>query len=318
MEVITVERGRPSKRVYLAFVSLAVLAGPLSGYLAGTVLPTIGLGAFTGIALSSVVAAVALIVLSVRHGQRMLGAQQWLALVLLLIPQWCATAVSPLVSPLPWLHGLRWGTSLLLSLAAPLWLGLLAALDVVRLEVPRSVVAAAIAGIGAVCLVVPVDAYEIEPNQIPMFVLQTLLGIAAVASWVFARDRLSGTTAELAAGCYLLLSTIGNAVFAVLFERELWRGLEWRQLAAPLVLQTVVLACSWVLWFWLLQRLSLGAFGMRPLAAWLAAVIPGFAVFGFLEWRADVAVVVGVSALAISLRAVPAEEQPVALGLGSS
>jgi hypothetical protein len=73
-----------------------------------------------------------------------------------------------------------------------------------------------------------------------------------------------------------------------------------------------------VLWFWVLQRVTLGAFGMRALAAWLAAVIPGFAVFGFLEWRADVAIAVALSAVVISLRAAPVEEQPVALGLGGS
>jgi hypothetical protein len=312
------EGGRSSKRVYLAFVSLAVFAGPLTGYLAGTVLPAIGLGAFTGVALSSAVAGTVLIALSVSHRQRILGAQQWLALLLLLIPQWCSIALSPLVTPVPWLHGIRWGASLLLSLAAPLWLALLSALELVRVEVPRSIVAAAIAGIGAVCLVVPVDAYSVAWNQIPMLVVQSLLGIAAVASWAFARDRLNGAPPECAAGCYLLLSAVGSAAFALLCERGSWQPLEWRQLIAPLALQAVVVACSWVLWFWLLQRVTLGAFGMRALAAWLAAVIPGFAVFGFLEWRADVAIAVALSAVVISLRAAPVEEQPVAVGLGGS
>jgi drug/metabolite transporter (DMT)-like permease len=310
------ENERSSKRVYLAFVSLAVLAGPLTGYLAGTALPAIGLGAFTGVALSSAVAGIVLIALSVSHRQRILAARQWLALLLLLIPQWCSVALSPLITPLPWLHGIRWGTSLLLSLAAPLWLALLSALEMVRVEVPRSIVAAAIAGIGAVCLVVPVDAYSIAWSQVPMLFLQILLGIAAVASWVFARDRLNGAPPESAAGCFLLLSAAGNAVFALLFERELWAPLEWRELIAPLALQAVVVACSWVLWFWLLQRVTVGAFGMRALAAWLAAVIPGVAAFGFLQWRADAAIVVALIAIVVSLRAAPVEEQPVALGLG--
>jgi hypothetical protein len=312
------ENVRASKRVYLAFVSLAVFAGPLAGYLAGTVLPAAGLGAFTGVALSSAFAGAVLIALSVGHGQRMLGAQQWLALLLLLIPQWCSTALSPLITPIPWLHGIPWGATLLLSLTAPLWLALLCALEMVRAEVPRSIVAAAIAGIGAVCLVVPVDAYSVALNQIPMLVLQSLLGIAAVATWAFARGRMAGTKAEYAAGCYLLLSAAGNAMFALLFERGSWRPLEWRQLVVPLALQAAVVACSWVLWFWLLQRITLGAFAMRALAAWLAAVIPGLAVFGFFEWRADVAIVVGLSAVVVSLRATPAEEQPVALGLAGS
>jgi len=169
-----------------------------------------------------------------------------------------------------------------------------------------------------VCLVVPVDAYSVAWNQIPMLVLQTLLGVAAVATWVFARGRLNGAPSECAAGCYLLLSAAGNAAFALLFERGSWQPLDWRQLIAPLALQAVVVACSWVLWFWLLQRVTLGAFGMRALAAWLAAVIPGFAVFGFLEWRADAAVVVALSAVVVALRAGPVEEQPVVLGLGET
>ena len=312
------ENGRASRRIYLAFISLAVFAGPLTGYVAGTLLPAIGVGAFTGGALSSAVAGIVLIVLSVSYRQRILGARQWLALLLLLIPQWCSIALSPLITPLPWLHGMRWGVSLLLSLAAPLWLALLSALDLVRVEVPRSIVAAAIAGIGAVCLVVPVDAYSVTWNQVPMLVLQSLLGIAAVASWAFARERLQGAAPECAAGCYLLLSAVCNAVFALLFERGLWPSLEWRQMIAPLALQVVVVACSWVLWFWLLQRITLGAFGMRALGAWIVSVVPAFAVYGFREWRADVAVVVALGAVVVSLRAAPAEEQPVSLGLGGS
>ena len=66
------EKSHSSKRVYLAFISLAVFAGPLTGYLAGTVLPAAGLGAFTGVALSSAFAGVVLIALSVGHGQRRL------------------------------------------------------------------------------------------------------------------------------------------------------------------------------------------------------------------------------------------------------
>jgi hypothetical protein len=62
---------------------------------------------------------------------------------------------------------------------------------------------------------------------------------------------------------------------------------------------------------------TLGAFGMRALAAWLAAVIPGLAAFGFRDWRADAAVVIALGAVVVALRARVAEEQPVALGLGA-
>ena len=93
-----------------------------------------------------------------------------------------------------------------------------------------------------------------------------------------------------------------------MFDRSSWQPLAWREVALPLVVQSAVIACSWCLWFWLLQRISLGAFGMRALATWIASIIPGFALLGFLSWRVDLALAVAVAAIAVSLRAPRGEE----------
>jgi hypothetical protein len=89
-------------------------------------------------------------------------------------------------------------------------------------------------------------------------------------------------------------------------------------MALPLLVQSAVMACSWCLWFWLLQRISLGALGMRALATWTASIIPGFALLGFLSWRVDLALAIAVAAIAVSLRAPRQEEQQVTLGLSAN
>jgi hypothetical protein len=89
-------------------------------------------------------------------------------------------------------------------------------------------------------------------------------------------------------------------------------------MALPLAVQAAVIAGSWCLWFWLLQRISLAAFGMRDLAMWTASIVPGFVLLGFLNWRVDLALAIAVSAIVVALRAPPREEQPTALGLDSN
>jgi hypothetical protein len=246
------------------------------------------------------------------------GTVQWKALLLLLVPQLCAVPLTSPLRPIAWLHGIGWGTGLLLSLAAPLWLGLIAAFDLVKVELPRAVVMAAIVGMGAVCLVVPTNAYRVAWNQIPMLLLVSLLGIATVISWTIARPRLEGLSAEWAAGGYLLLNCLGDTVFALLYERPSWQPLDGQALVVPVLCDAAILAATWWLWFWLLERMTLAAFGMRAMAAWAASVVPGLAILGFREWRADAALGITVAALVVALRARVAEEQPMALGLGGA
>jgi len=102
------------------------------------------------------------------------------------------------------------------------------------------------------------------------------------------------------------------------FERGAWQPIEWREMAIQLLVQAAVTACLWSLWFWLLERMPLAAFGMRALAVWAASIIPGFMLLGFMNWRVDVALAIAVAALVVALRARVADEQPTALGLGGA
>jgi len=143
-----------------------------------------------------------------------------------------------------------------------------------------------------------------------MLVLQVLLGIATVVSWAISRPRLEGWPVEWAAGGYLLLSALGDVFFAVLYERSSWQPLDWRALLVPLLCDAAVLALMWWLWFWLLRRMTLAAFGMRALAAWTASVAFGVGFAGFREWRIDVALVIALAAIVVALRARETEEEP--------
>jgi hypothetical protein len=302
-----------------AFVGLAVLAGPITTYAFTPVLFAVSWQTPAGAALSSLLASVVLLGGCVARKQLLLRAEQWLAVLVLLLPQWMASLLAPpFVRSLPWLHETRWGVAFLLSLAAPLWLSLLSALQLVSVEVPRKVAGAAIAGIAAVCLVIPTEAYGLAANQTPVLALQILLSILVVFTWAYAAPRLAGAGVLAAAGSYLLLSALWNAGLAVWFERSGAQPFVWRDMALPLVIQAGVVACSWCLWFWLLQRISLGAFGMRALATWTASILPGLVLFGFLNWRVDLAVAIAVVAIAVSLRAPRREEQPVTLGLSAN
>jgi drug/metabolite transporter (DMT)-like permease len=240
------------------------------------------------------------------------------ALAALFVPQLLAGLVNPAVRAVPALHGTPWGVAFFVSLAAPLWLGLLAALQLVPDEMPRAVAGASIAGIGAACLILPGDAYTVGPNQIPVAALYVLLGVLTVFSWSYARPRLAGTGTAAAAGCFLLLTALSQIALRPILARDLPVPLGWRDAMLPLLLSALVSAASWWLWFWLLERMTLAAFGMRALAAWLASLLPGLLMFGFLSWRVDAAAAIGMAALVVALRARTADEQPLALGLADS
>ncbi len=305
-----------SVTVFVAFAALAVLDGPVRSYAGAAFYPVVRYQVLAGGALSAALAGVVLLGLSVARRPAMLRGKQWLALLVLLAPQWLALPLTaPYVRAVPWLHETPWGAAFLLTLAAPLWLGLLAALGWVKVEVPRAVVGAAIVGIGAVYLVIPVDATRVAPDQVPVLALQLLLSIALVASWVYVASRLAGAGTVAVAGWFLLLSAVGDASFAVLFERRSWQPANVREIMLPLLVQAAVTAASCWLWFWLLQRMTLAALAMRALAAWTATVLPGFVLFGFMSWRIDAALALSAGAIVVALRARVAEEQPLALGL---
>ncbi len=310
--------GRSSRRVWLGFVALALLAGPVRGFTADAFATAMGLQTLAGGALSGLLAGIVLLLFSVARRERMPGRSQGLALLALLLPQWLAVPLTaPYVRSIPVLDEVRWGVLLTLALAAPLWLGLLSSMEWTSVEVPRAAIGAAIAGIGAVYLVIPADSYHLAWNQAPVLAIQLLLSIAVVWSWAYAAPRLADGGTSIVAASFLLLNALGSAGFSLLYERSAWQPIDWGGVRVPLLMEAAVVACSCWLWFWLLERMALAAFSMRALAVWTAALIPGFVMYGFLQWREDAALAIAVAAIAVGLRARVAEEQPTALGLNS-
>lgn len=306
--------------VVLAFAALAVLAGPVRGLLAEQTAPAMHLQMLAETAIESALGGLLLAAICLVRRTALPHEGQWRALLVLLLPQWLAL---PLAAPwirdltrgISWLYETPWAVQLLIGFAAPLWLALLAALQVVPEAVPRAVSGAAIAGIGAACLVIPLGAYSIALNQVPVVLIEVLLGILAVCTWAVAKPPLSRVPALSAAAGFLLLNAAGLAVLSLMRERSVWQPVDWHAAALPLALSALVSTVSWVLWFWLLQQMPLAAFCMRPLAIWTASLVPGFALFGFLNWRMDAALLISLAAMAVALRSRISDEQPLALGL---
>lgn len=305
------------RKLYLAFIALAFLAGPIdqsisSAFLVGSPLP-----AFHSLTIASLLAAAVLGIFAAARRAGLPNQAESLALLVLIVPQWLFVLFGPNTTSFAALH-LGWGTALLFSLAATLWLGLLSTTDLIDLEVPRAAVAAAIIGIGAICLSLPVDATGVTLRQVPAMLLNVLLGLMIVGSWIFARPRLIDCPIPSAAAVYLALSAFGYAVFALIYERDSWRASDVHVSWITVLPEIAVLIVSWCLWFWLLQKLSLAAFSMRMLANCAAALLPGFLSFGVGQWRMDVSFVISCIAVAVALRATPAEEQLQSLGLEHS
>jgi hypothetical protein len=284
-----------SWRAYAAFAGLAALAGPVTGFLSQPFADATNRQPFAGEAACSAAAGVALLAIATARGCRRLNRQQCSALLVLLLPLWCSVPIARMAESTPWLRGIGLGALLLLSVAAPLWLGLLAALDVIQQDIPRAAPGAAIAGLFAVCLVAPQESYSVAWNQAGMLLVQALLSIAVVYSWTFAAGRLAGSSVLMTAGSYLILVALGDAVFSLLLERA-----------------------GWLLWFWLLGRMALAAFAMQALAAWLAGMFCQISVPGLRNLRADAAMAIAACAIFVALRARAADEQPTALGLGEA
>jgi len=309
---------RPARGIVLAFIALALLRGIVLTYTSQPLYFAMHWQMLADGALSALFGGIFLLLASVARREHHLSAPQWLVLFVLLVPQWLAILLGPpYVQFIPWLHQTRSGMTFLLLMAAPLWLGLLSALRLVSVEVPRSVVAAGIAGIGTVCLVVPVEAYTVRSNQIPVLLMHLLLNIVIVFTWAYACPRLASAGTLAIAGSYLLLSAIGGAAFSFLLERHAWQPIDWHEVIVPLLIQTAVTAGSLWLWFWLLERMMLPAFTMYLLAAWAASLIRDIAYGSFLLWRVDAALVIAVAAITVALRARVSDEQPVVLGLHS-
>lgn len=312
-----VELRPPGFNIFAAFAVLAILAGPAKAY-ADSYFSSAPLPTFAAVALSSMLAGCLMCAVAGSRRSRPLSGPQWRGLLLLLLPQSGVILLGLEGAQSTWMHAPGRGAELLVSFAAPLWLGLISALDIVKVEAPRAAVAGAIAGIGAGLLVLPVESYALGWNQALAFMLDCLLGIAMVISWTVARPRLRGVAIAQVAGDYLLMSAVGYAILSFVFERAMWQALEWKPVALSLAVHGLLLFGSWWLWFWLFRRLTLAAFGMRALAAWVATLAPGFALFGLRDWRMDVAFLGAIASLVVALRARTGEEQPLSLGLADS
>jgi hypothetical protein len=299
------------RQVVAAFVGLAIVTGPIAALTSNPFYFGLPWLAPWTTAAASGGAGIVLLGMCRAKGWPLLRAREWLVVAVLLMPQFAANVAS-----ISRLHETRWGVMFLIRVAAPLWLALLSALQLVRAEVPRATVGAAIAGIGAVCLMTPVDAFRVAANQAPMAVVHLLVGVATVYTWVYAAQRLAGAGAVACAGSFLLLDAALKFGSSRLSAVSPPQGFGWHEVWVAMTVQAVVVGCSSYLWFWLLGRMRLAAFCMSALAMWTATMLPGVVLFGFLQWRVDVAVAIAVGAIVVALRAQVADEQPTALGLG--
>jgi hypothetical protein len=297
--------------IYVGFVALAVLAGPVRSF----VDEAFGLAwlspAESGYAVAALAGGVGLVTVALLRRERMPVGADWIALAGLVAPQLLADAIGRATG-----HDTPWGVRLLLGIAAPVWLGLLSALELVRVATPRAAVGAGIAGVGAVCLVMPTDAYRVEPQQAWALVLHLLMALLTVVAWGYAQRRLAAAGVLMCAGCYLFISGIVEGGFAFSSGQGSWRIDDWRSAGLSVLVGGVMVAGLWWLWFWLLRRMTLAAFCMGALAAWVASLLPALAMGGVRQWRVDLAVVIAVAATVIGVRARVQEEQPMALGLG--
>lgn len=307
---------RDEARTFVALAAMSALLGPVKFFLRqGVSLATEG-QVTAAPAFAGVFAGVVLIGIGLARRQPILRLQERFAIVALLLPQVADHLFrSPLFSTVPWLQLPGTGDALLLTLAAPLWLALLAAVQVVPGEVPRATVGAALAALGAACLTLAADSYTPAPSQWVMGGVQLAVLVATVWSWSFARERLNPASFALNAGVFLLLQTaVFEAPRLLTGAGELHR-VDWPHAVVPLLLESAATAMAMLLWFWLLTRMPLATFTFHPLAIWITSTAMALALFGLASWREDVALAVGLAALIAGLRARTAEEDPISLEL---
>lgn len=302
--------------VYARLAAVAVLLGPLSGVVYKEAADALASHALAVEALASFFAGMALLFARPRSARPRMTPDGSRAIWLLLVPHLLAVVIqlrlfAPLAS-----FDLPWGTTTALGLAAPLWLALLAAAQLIDLEVPRGVAAAAIAGVVSVLLALPTSLYTIAPAQIPGFVVAAAQTILAVFTWCYAARRLGAVSPAEAAGRYLLLRTAIDGLFSLALERTSYHTVVWHQALGSLVLAAAVAGAAYALWFRLLETLPLPVFALLPLAVWTAQLASGLLLFGVLRWQMDFATAVAVAALWFGMRARDVDDQPVALELG--
>lgn len=299
----------------IGFVALALLLGPVASYVADPFAAAVQWQVLAGGAVASGAAGGGLLVVEALRGRRLLDARRFAAVGLLALPLLLEQIFHAGLGHRVGFEGTRWGVVLLIAVAAPLWLGLLSALQMIAGEVPRVVVGASIAGVGAVLLVIPTDAYAVVWGQVPMLAVRLLMGILTVYAWWFARERLSVSDVLPAAGALLLMNGLVSAGSSLLVERAGWQPVYWREAAGLLLVQAGLMAASYWLWIYLLVRMRLSGFCMHPLAAWVAGLGVGLVGARFGAWRLDVAAVIAVAAVGVGVKARNLDERATVLGL---
>ena len=291
---------------------LALLLGPIRAYIVPPAIDALARHELLAEAIASFIAGVVLLAAG-RNQPRSDEPQQGRAIWLLLFPQLLATSVRMHLLPFAPQHDFPWAAGAALTLAAPLWLALLAAAQIISIEVPRLVAGAAIVAAATVLLTVDTSAYTFAPNQIPALIVAIALAVLTVYTWSYAAPRLGMEAAARSAGKFLLLRAAGDALFSVTLERTSLHDVVARDALELLCLYAALTAAGMFLWFWLLKHMPLSAFALHPIAVWTASILGGLVVFGLANWRMDAALAVNLAALWFGLRARVSDEQPIAL-----
>ena len=301
-------------RPYAALAALAVLLGPVRAYIVPAANDALFRHDLAAEAISSLAAGLLLFAVpGPRAAQQ--NPQRSRAIWVLLLPTLAATLVRAHILPFLPHRELEWGTAAALSLASPLWLALLAAAQLISVEVPRTLAGAAIASISTVFLVLDTPSYIVTAGETGAFVTALALSILTVATWTYAATRLRRKSVIRCAAHYLLLRAAFDAAFSIVLERTSLRDVAWREAVVLLALDAALTAAAMLLWFYLLRNLSLAAFILHPLAIWTASLVAGLLTFGLANWRMDFAAAVALAALWSGLRSRTAHEQPLALEL---
>ncbi len=252
------------------------------------------------------------------RGQRMADRRSWRPLLLLAVVRFAGEMLwRPYVDGLLHVRYVRAGLESMVLMAGPLWLALLGALGLVPETTPRRTVGAALAGLAAYCLLLQADDMTPRLWEWPALLLVWVQAMGLVWTWSYARRRLAEQPVLSVAGCGMLVLAAVHCVAALLLPAPDARSFAWGKVWGPVAVAATATGVAGVLWYWLLGHAELAVFSMQTLVLWLSAVLFEFAMFGFLSWRIDVAVLVGLGAMWVAMRARVGDDDPVLLGVSS-
>lgn len=248
--------------------------------------------------------------------QRMPAGRGWVALPLLAGVAFAGELLwRPYIDGVLRVHYLRAPLEGMVLLVAPLWLALLAGFRVVPDAVPRRTVGAALVGLAAYCLILEEAALMPRLEEAPALLLCWMYALATVWAWSYARRVFAGGRVTVTAGAGLLVLAVVHSVAAASVPNDVARLFAWKEVWGPLALGAVATGVGGWLWYWLLLRVELAIFSMQALVLWLSAVAVAFTLFGFLSWRVDLSLGLGVGAVLAAVQARVEDDEPVRLGV---